>query len=135
MVLLPFGDAQETHIIPDLLRHLNVPDELWDSFVAAAGDPGNDLRLLAAMPYWTIPQIVGAALLPNGNRLTPIQAAQVGLVWRNARWVIHVRGGGNPDAFVDRDPWLSETSPGPPDGTGTGTGVPVTPAVEARRTF
>ena len=127
MVLLSLSDAQEIHIIPDLLRHLNVQDELWDAFLAAAGDPGNDVRLLAAMPYWTIPQIVGTALLPNGSRLTPIQAAQVGLVWRNARWVIHVRGGGNPEAFVDRDPWVPETGPGPPDGTGTGGGTGGTP--------
>ena len=30
----------------------------------------------------------------------------MGLVWRNARWVIHLQGGGNPDLFVDKDPWM-----------------------------
>ena len=127
MVLLPLADIPDIHVIPVLLRQLNVADDLWDAFIGTAGDPGNDVRLLAAMPHWTIPQIVGAALLANGNRLTPIQAAQVGLVWRNSRWVTHVRGGGNPDTFVDRDPWLDEASPGPPDGTGAGAGTPIPP--------
>ena len=71
MVLLAFADAQEVHQIPDLLHRLNVPDGLWDSFVATAGGPGNDLRLIAAMPHWTIPQIVGSATLASGDRLTP----------------------------------------------------------------
>ena len=120
MVLLGVPAAQAISSVPDLLTGLNVPDHLWDAFVLTAGDPGNDLRLIAAMPVWTIPQIVSSATLASGERLTPIQAAQVGLVWRNARWVIHLQGGGNPDTFVDRDPWMPETTPGPAEGTGGG---------------
>ena len=124
MVLLSVADAQGVHVVPDLLHHLGVPDPLWDAFVLTAGDPGNDLRLVAAMPAWTIPQIVSTSTLASGERLTPIQAAQVGLVWRNARWVVHLQGGGNADAFVDKDPWTPEVTAGPLDGTGLGSGGP-----------
>ena len=48
----------------------------------------------------------------------------MGLVWRNARWVTHLQGGGNPDTFVDKDPWMPDSPPGPPEGAGGGTGVP-----------
>ena len=106
------------HSVPDLLTQLRVPDNLWDGFVATAGDPGNDLRLVAAMPAWTIPQIVSSTTLTTGERLTPIQAAQVGLGWRNSRWIVHLHGGGNPDNFVDKDPWTPDPPAGPPEGTG-----------------
>ena len=43
----------------------------------------------------------------------------MGLVWRNARWVIHLRGGGDANRFVDNDPWSMPSSGGPPDGHGT----------------
>ena len=99
MVLLNVSVAQGINTVPDLLTGLGVPDPLWDAFVMTAGDPGNDLRLIAAMPVWTIPQIVSSSTMASGECLTPIQAAQVGLVWRNARWVIHLQGGGNPDTF------------------------------------
>ena len=124
MVLLEQGEAASIVTIPDLLNVLTVPDRIWTAFTNVAGDPGNDVRLVAAMPHWTIPQIVGAATLDDGERLTPIQAAQVGLVWRNARWVIHLRGGGDADKFIDSDPWAMPSSGGPPDGhdvTGVGT--------------
>ena len=124
MVLLSVADALAVHVVPDLLRQLGVPDPLWDAFVSTAGDPGNDLRLVAAMPAWTIPQIVSTSTLASGERLTPIQAAQVGLVWRNARWVAHLQGGGNAEAFVDKDPWTPEAAAGPPDGTGAVSGTP-----------
>ena len=118
MVLLSQAEASALATIPDLLTSLQVADEVWSAFLHVAGDPGNDLRLVAAMPPWTIPQIVGAALLPSGDRFTPIQAAQVGLMWRNARWIIHLRGGGDASRFVDQDPWMLPSSGGPPDGTG-----------------
>ena len=120
MVLVSQTDAGAILTVPDLLSALGVPDEVWSAFVHVAGDPGNDIRLVAAMPHWTIPQTVGAAMLPSGDRLTPIQAAQVGLVWRNARWVIHLRGGGDAGRFVDNDPWTMPGSAGPPDGSGHG---------------
>ena len=118
MVLLSREDVQGVHSVPDLLTQLRVPDNLWDGFVATAGDPGNDLRLVAAMPAWTIPQIVSSTTLTTGERLTPIQAAQVGLGWRNSRWIVHLHGGGNPDNFVDKDPWTPDPPAGPPEGTG-----------------
>ena len=41
--------------------------------------------------------------------------------------MIHLRGGGSPDAFVDRDPWTPDLHAGPPDGTGLGAGAPASP--------
>ena len=43
----------------------------------------------------------------------------MGLVWRNSRWIVHLHGGGNPDNFVDKDPWTPDPPAGPPEGTGT----------------
>ena len=53
MVLLSVTEAQGIATVGDLLTILVA---LWDA-VVHAGDPGNDLRLLAAMPAWTIPEI------------------------------------------------------------------------------
>lgn len=78
MVVLSRTDAENILTIPDLLNSLLV-----------AGDPGNDIRLMA-----------------------------VGLVWRNARWVVHLRGGGDANRFVDNDPWSMPSSGGPPEGSG-----------------
>ena len=36
--------------ISDLVTALNVPDPNWDAFTHQAGDPGEDVRLLAALP-------------------------------------------------------------------------------------
>ena len=63
MVLLSQGEANGIATIPDLLHSLLVPDRVWNAFTNVAGDAGNDVRLVAAMPPWTIPQIVGAAVL------------------------------------------------------------------------
>ena len=47
----------------------------------------------------------------------------MGLVWRNARWIVHLHGGGSPDTFVDKDPWTPDATPGPLDGTVGATGA------------
>lgn len=98
------------NIVLDLLRVLRVDTEAWDAFCSVGGGPRNDLRLLAAMAPCTIPQICASCLLPSGDGLSPVQATQVGLMWRNARWVVHLTGGGDPSLFIDRDPWMPETS-------------------------
>ena len=36
--------------------------------------------------------------------LTPVEAAQLGLVWRVARRIAHVQGGGSWNAFADQGP-------------------------------
>ena len=40
-----------------------------------------------------------------GGKLTVIQAMQVGLVYRAARRSLFIQGGGNPEAWVDPNPW------------------------------
>ena len=96
--------------INDLLGYLNVPDEIWNAFTAIVGDPVNDVRLLAALPRFVVVQALGQAILPDGNSISPIQAAQVGLVWRSSRMMAHIRAGGNPEEFTDVDPWEPDKS-------------------------
>ena len=90
--------------IRQLRDHYQLPDDLWNSFTDIAGDPGQDLRLLAVLP----PNVVSAALeratLVDGTPLTAVQASHVGLTYNLARRIQHTRGGG------DWNSW-SETSP------------------------
>ena len=91
--------------INDLLGYLHVPDPVWNSFISIVGDPVNDVRLLAALPRFVLVQALGQAVLPDGTSISPIQAAQVGLVWRSAKMMSHLRAGGVPEEFIDIDPW------------------------------
>ena len=91
--------------IPDLLVLLHVTDPVWGSFIHQAGDPGNHIRLVAALPKPVIVQAAVQASLPDGTALSAVQAAQVGLVWRTARKVVHLWAGLAEDEFVDSDPW------------------------------
>ena len=68
MVLLAVAAARDIHNVPDLLNNLGVPDPLWDAFTATAGDPGNDVRLLAAMPVCgRSRKLWGRPCWPRGN--------------------------------------------------------------------
>jgi len=42
--------AMQMGTIRQLRDHYSLPAELWDSFTAVAGNPGDDLRLLAG--HW-----------------------------------------------------------------------------------
>ena len=81
--------------ISDLRQHYGLPGPLWQSFVNVAGNPGEDLRLLAVLP----PHVVSAALeraqLEDGSFLTAVQASHVGLVYSLAKRIQHTRGGGD----------------------------------------
>ena len=71
---------------------------VYGAFISVAGDPQNDLRLLAAMPSWTIPQIVGSVLLPTGDGLTPggtaVAQRSVGCLLNGGRRPKQFRGQG-----------------------------------------
>ena len=54
------------------------------AFTRSAGDPGDDFRLLAALPPAAIAATTEAATLDSGDHLTVVQAAQLGLVYRLA---------------------------------------------------
>ena len=81
--------------------------------------PGS-LRLLAALPKVAVITGCGGAVTPEGP-LNPIQATQVGLVWRMARRIMAAASGVVETNFYV-DPWLeaSSTSAGgtsPPEPT------------------
>ena len=114
--------------ISELRTYLAVADEVWQAFLQVIGDPGDDFRPLAALPRLVVVEAVSKTVLSSGLALSPVQAAQVGLMWRSARMVVHLRAGGVADEFQDIDPWSPGTtgipSAGPSDGAPkAGTGV------------
>ena len=101
----PWDQLGRFRTIDDLLDHFNVRDSVWEGFEAQVGSPGTDLRLLAALPKVAVVTGCGNTMLDTGP-LTPIQATQVGLVWRMARRVVAAAGGTDEDSFIDVDPWM-----------------------------
>ena len=91
-----------------------VEDPVWDAFIRAAGDPGDDYRLLAALPPAALAATTEAATMVSGEHLTVVQAAQVGLVYRLARRKLHVEAGLDIRLWVDPDPWADAPTATPP---------------------
>ena len=81
-----------------------LPPMLWDAFLEQVGNPGNDLRVLAALPPHVVVQGLGQPQVA-GQGLSAVEAAHVGLVWRVARKALHLHKGGTAENFVDLDPW------------------------------
>ena len=109
----------------------HVSDEVWTSFVATAGDPGDDYRLLSAIPAKVFAATVEQTQLPDGTSLSVVQAAQLGLVYRLARRKQHVDAGLDLAMWTDPDPWAP---------TQAVSGTPVmatsgTPSTERRMKF
>ena len=96
--------------VSDLLSHFEVAPALWTAFTTEAGNPGDDLRLLAALPGPVVAASLTQATLDDTSHLTAIQAAQVGLVWKLARRLMFVRGGGQWDDWTEEDPWKTSSS-------------------------
>ena len=101
-----------------VLRFYAVTGPLWAAFVAAAGDPGSDVRLLAALPPEIVSQSCSAATMGDGRRLSPVEAIHVGLVFRACHRLVHLQSGAGLDTWKDPNPWdttslpsSSETSP------------------------
>lgn len=90
--------------LDDILDHFDVPEAVWRAFELQIGSPGADLRLLAALPKVALITGCGNAVTNNGG-LTPIEATQVGLVWRLARRVVAARSDVSEADFIDVDPW------------------------------
>ena len=137
-ILLPRDDLRGVQSIPDLLQALMVPDPLWNAFIAQVGDPGNNLRIVAALPAHIISSAALQALLPTGDAISPVQAAHLGLVWRNSRKLVHFWAGLPEEDFVDIDPWQLESkkdavnlNAGQGHGSGS-TSLSTTPAFKER---
>ena len=119
----------QLHTINDVAAaraHFAVGDDVWDAWIANVGDPGTDLRLLAALPRSAVVGGCQAAVTAAGNGFTAIQATQVGLLWRLARRVLAFRAGLSADEFQDEDPWEAK---GGSNSTG-GTVAPVQATVK-----
>ena len=100
--------------IPDLLAHFNVDDEVWTAVVTHLGGPRNHIHLLSALPSTAIIAACGLAQTSRGA-LTPVEATQVGLVWRMSRRIAAFHSGMEEDEFVDEDPWKPKRDTPPSD--------------------
>eukprot|EP00435_Cladocopium_sp_Y103_P069897 s29_g34.t1 len=95
-------------------RHYGVSAELWECFIQAAGDPGEDYRLLAALPPNAVAATIEATVLPSGQSISVVQAAQLGLVYRLAKRKLHVDSGLDLALWQDPDPWQQVQTPSQP---------------------
>ncbi|CAJ1350967.1 unnamed protein product, partial [Effrenium voratum] len=119
MVFPSVEHSQGMTSVSSILRHYAVSSELWKAFTLEVGDPGEDLRLLAALPRNIVALGCEAASV-GGQNMSAIQASQVGLVYRLARRQIHIMGGGDLQTWEDPNPW--EDTGG--DSTGKSTPAP-----------
>eukprot|EP00435_Cladocopium_sp_Y103_P053882 s804_g17.t1 len=114
--------------LDDILDHFDVSERVWRAFELQVGSPGADYRLLAALPKVALVTGCGNATTDQGP-FTPIEATQVGLVWRLARRAVAAQSGVSEEDFIDVDPWqeaASTTGGGtarPEPGSRTGSGV------------
>ena len=86
----------------------------WQAVAEVVGDMHDSLRLFAILPANVVASAVAAAQLVSVaatdtaaatmRNLSPVEAAQVGLMWRIARRCAFTAGGGLWASFVDIDP-------------------------------
>ena len=110
MSILPAGE--EVRALQDIAgaaRLLRLPPTLWDAFTEQVGNPGQDLRVLAALPAHVVVHAIGQAQLA-GHGLSAVEAAHVGLMWRVSRFHLYLLKGGAAEDFVDVDPWEPDAS-------------------------
>jgi hypothetical protein len=86
-----------------------VTEELWTSFIQVVGDPKDDTRLLAALPATVIQAAIEATVMDNGDPVSLVQAAQLGLVYRLAKRKQHVDSGLDLNLWIDPDPWATSS--------------------------
>ena len=101
----PWEDAAQLTTVQEVKDSFGVGDALWKAVIFELGDPADDLRLLAALPKIAIVAATAQAKFPDGTNLLPVQAAQVGLVWRQCRRAMAAKAGVREEDFVDTDPW------------------------------
>ena len=104
-VLPSVDEVQGVNTVTDVTRLLRVPATIWESFLEQVGNPGQELRVVAALPAHIVVQGIGQAQVA-GVGLSAIEAAHVGLVWRVARMVMFLKKGGDITNFEDVDPWV-----------------------------
>ena len=97
--------APSTTTLTQLREFYTVTDGVWQAFIEAAGDPGDDVKALAGLPPNLLTSCLTEARFASGESLSPIQASQVGLMFRAARRLLHVQAGGDLGNWVDPNPW------------------------------
>ena len=95
--------------------YYGVEDTIWGAFTQAAGDPGDDYRILAALPPSAVAATIENATMEDGSSLTVVQAAKLGLVYRLARRKLHVDQGLDIQHWQDPDPWADPPTMGIPN--------------------
>lgn len=119
--------------LPGIIAHFGVRDPVWQSFCAAVGDCGPDIRPLANLPPTLVTQSITAARLEGGRRLTPLEAIQVGMIYRACHRQVHLSKGLPLEIWVDPDPWTTSL---PSSSTSTGPGTsPSTTSMERKLKF
>ena len=107
---------------------VGIPQSVWTAFINQVGDPGTSIQFVAALPAFIVSQACSAATFPDGSMFNPINATQVGLVWRVCRKAIFVKNGGAEADFIDVEPWndpntTAQSLPAVPGGATKATGV------------
>ena len=102
-MFLAHAVAMQMQSLNDLKAHYKLEEDVWGAFTDCAGDPGQDIRLLAVLPAAVLTASLQRAQLPDGTRLTAIQAAHVGLVYNLARRILHVRDGGPWESWTEEN--------------------------------
>ena len=77
----------------------------WQCECLVAGDPGEDLRLLAVLPPHVVTSALERAQLDDCSYLTAVQASHVGLACSLSKRIQHTRGGGDWDAWTGSTPF------------------------------
>eukprot|EP00435_Cladocopium_sp_Y103_P003897 s3169_g1.t1 len=81
VILTEFYALELMSTLTELKDFYQVDGNVWQAFVDCAGDPGDDLRLLAVLPASVLTASLERAALPDGSSLTAIQAAHAGLIY------------------------------------------------------
>lgn len=95
--------------IREMKEHYGLPDALWQAFVAIAGDPGDDPRLLAVLPSHVVSAALERAVLQDGSPLSAVQASHVGLIYNLAKRVQHTKGEGYWNSWRESSPCGPQT--------------------------
>ena len=118
---LPMWPGPSVSTLSGVRTHYGLEDRVWSAFIQAAGDCGDDPRPLAALPPAVFRRCVMEATFPDAQRLSVMQASQIGMVYRAVRRLVHLQGGGTVATWEDVDPWMEETGTLTRASTGGGT--------------
>ena len=118
--------------VDELVQHYGIEIAVWRAFISRCGDPGQDMRMIGALPPQVISAACAAAEVAPGQSMTAIQASQIGLVYRLARSILHTRARGSWEDWEDVDPWALP-SPSPRGTSATGSMAPPSTPTKERK--